>query len=162
MKITATISYPSATPEQAYALAVDPAFREAVCEATRAVDYDVSVDSDGESAAVTVRRTMPADVPDFVRKFVGETVDVVQTERWGLPAAAGERTAALEVQVKGQPATMRGTATIQRTGTGSEVVIEGDLKVAIPLLGRKIEPEIAKGIYAAIEKEEETGRAWLA
>lgn len=161
MKISATISYPSATPEQTFALAVDPAFREAVCEATRALRYDVSVATDGDTASVTVSRTMPAEVPDIVRSFIGETVDVVQSERWGPPDADGERRADLVVQVKGQPATMQGTATIRRAGGGSVVAIEGDLDVAVPFFGKKVEPEIAKGIYAAIEKEQQTGRDWL-
>jgi hypothetical protein len=39
--------------------------------------------------------------------------------------------------------------------------IEGDLKVAIPIFGKKVEPEIAKGIYAAIKQEQRTGTSWL-
>ncbi|MEP6665729.1 MAG: DUF2505 domain-containing protein [Nocardioidaceae bacterium] len=162
MKISAEISYPSASPDQAYALTVDPEFRAAVCEATHALDYDVSVDEhDDKTATVVVTRTMPADLPDFVRKLVGETVDVVQTEEWGAPDEAGQRTADVIVQIHGQPAKMVGTMAIHSIGAGSLINIQGDLKVAIPLLGRKIEPEIANGIYAAVEREQETGSAWL-
>ena len=48
---------------------------------------------------------MPAEVPDFMKKIVGETVDVVQTEDWGAPDADGQRTADVVVQIKGQPPT---------------------------------------------------------
>jgi hypothetical protein len=162
MKISAAISYPTASPDQAYALAVDPAFRTAVCEATHALEHDVSVEErDDKTAAVVVTRTMPADVPDFVKRFVGETVEVVQSEDWGVPDAQGQRTADLVLQIKGQPAKMTGAVSIQGTGAGCVITIEGDLKVAIPLLGRKIESEIAKGIYAAVEREQETGAAWF-
>jgi hypothetical protein len=162
MKITALISYPSASTEQAYALVVDPEFRAAVCEATHALDYDVNVsEHDDDTSTIVVLRTMPADLPDFAKRFVGETVDVVQTEEWGAPDGSGQRTADVTVQIKGQPATMTGTSTIRGDGTGSVISIEGDLKVSIPLLGRKIEPEIAKGFYAAIKKEQQTGTSWL-
>ncbi len=163
MQISAEISYPSAIPDQAYALALDREFRIAVCEATHALAHDVSVEErDDKTATVVVTRTMPADVPDFVKSFVGETVDVVQSEDWGLPDAAGQRSADVVVQIKGQPAKMTGTLAIQSSGAGSLITIQGDLKVSIPLFGGKIEPEIAKGIYLAVEREQETGNTWLA
>ena len=34
--------------------------------------------------------------------------------------------------------------------------------MSIPFFGKKIEPEIAKGIKAAIRAEEKTGQTWLA
>ena len=162
MQISATISYPSGTtPAQVYELATDADFRGEVCEATHALDYDVSVDAHDDTAKVVVSRTMPADVPDFMKKMIGETVDVVQTEDWGAPDADGQRTADVVVQIKGQPAKMVGSASILETGGGIEMRIEGDLKVAIPFIGKKVEPEIAKGIYAAIKREQEAADARL-
>ncbi|HEY7043966.1 MAG TPA: DUF2505 domain-containing protein [Nocardioidaceae bacterium] len=162
MKISAEISYPGATPEQAYGLSRDPEFRAAVCEATHALDYDVRVDEhDDETASVVVTRTMPAEVPDFLKKMVGETIGVVQTEEWGKPDGDGQRTADVVVSISGQPAKMTGTAAIVRTDEGAAMRIEGDLKVAIPIFGKKVEPEIAKGIYAAIKQEQRTGTSWL-
>ena len=162
MKVSAEISYPTATPDQAYQLTIDADFRGAVCEATHAIDYDVDVTEHADgTTTVVVSRTMPADLPDALKKFVGDKVSVVQTENWGDPDADGRRTADLEVRIKGQPATMKGTATIVTDGAGATIRIEGNLTVAIPFFGKKIEPEIAKGIYAAVKKEQETGRSWL-
>jgi uncharacterized protein DUF2505 len=155
MKISATISYPDGTtPAQVYELSTDAGFREEVCKATNALAHDVKVDAKGDTATVVVSRTMPAEVPDFIKKMVGETVDVVQTEDWGAPDGDGHRTADVVVQIKGQPATMNGTAEILTAPDGVVMRIEGDLKVAIPIFGKKVEPEIAKGIYAAIKTEE--------
>ncbi len=87
MNISATISYPASTSlAEVYELSTDPDFRAAVCEATHALDYDVRVDEheDGTSTVV-VSRTMPADVPDFMKKMIGESVDVIQTEDWSTP-----------------------------------------------------------------------------
>ena len=162
MQISATIAYPSGTtPAQVYELATDADFRGEVCEATHALDYDVSVDAHDDTAKVVVSRTMPADVPDFMKKMIGETVDVVQTEDWGAPDADGQRTADMVVQIKGQPAVMNGTAAIVASGGEVVMQIEGDLKVSIPFFGKKVEPEIAKGIYAAVDKEQTTAATRL-
>lgn len=166
MNISATISYPASTSlAEVYELSTDPDFRAAVCEATHALDYDVRVDEheDGTSTVV-VSRTMPADVPDFMKKMIGESVDVIQTEDWSTPDHDGRRTADLVVQIKGQPAKMTGTAAIETTGADAGAVqmrIEGDLRVSIPFVGKKIEAEIAKGIYAAIKREQETAASRL-
>src|SRR6476620_2068382 len=163
MKITAKISYPAGTtPDQVYAMATDPKVRSEVCELTHALDYDVKVDEhDDDTSSVVVSRTMPADVPDFIKKMIGDKVDVVQTEEWGQPGEGGQRTADVVVQIKGQPAKMVGSASILETGGALEMRIEGDLKVAIPFIGKKVEPEIAKGIYAAIKREQEAADARL-
>jgi hypothetical protein len=163
MRIDTEITYPGATLDQAVELVLDPEFRAAVCEATHALDYDVEVDEHGDgSATVRVHRVMPAEVPDFVRKFVGESVDVTQTEEWGPADGAGRRTADLLLEIKGQPARMTGAIVLEPTSDGVRESITGDLKVSIPLVGRKIEPEIAKGVLAAVRVEERTGRGWLA
>lgn len=162
MDMRAVINYPTATVEQVYALVTDPQFRRAVCEATHALAYDVAVDKRPHgTASVTVRRTMPAEVPDFVKKFVGETVDVVQTEQWGLPDDRGDRRANLVVLIKGQPAKLTGTLHTQPVGNGARTLIQGNLTVSMPFVGKKIEPEIAKGILAAVATEQRTADRWL-
>lgn len=162
MRVSAELHYPGATVEQIYALAIDDEFRSAVCEATHALAYDVDIGErpDG-TTSVTVRRTMPADVPDAVKKFVGETLDVVQTEHWGAADSAGRRTADLLLQITGQPVKMTGTMTTEAIGEGVRTSLQGDLKVAVPFFGSRIEPEIAKGILAAVEKEQQTADRWL-
>ncbi len=163
MKISATISYPEGTtPDQVYELSIDPAFRAEVCRATRALDHAVDIDvHDDATSTVVVTRTMPADLPDFIKKMVGETVGVVQTEQWGEPDDRGQRTADLTVQITGQPATMKGTASIVATEDAAEMRILGELKVAIPFFGKKVEPEIAKGIYGAAAAEQRTAAGHL-
>ncbi len=162
MELHAEINYPTGTPEQVFAMTVDPEFWEAVCRATSALSYDIDIDSrDDGSATITILRTMPADVPDYVKKFLGATVDVVQTETWGPPDAAGQRDGRLVVSIKGQPATMTATMTTRSVDAGAQTTIRGDLKVSIPFVGKKIEPEIAKGVLAAIDKEQQTADTWL-
>lgn len=163
MDVTTELDYPDATVDQVHALALDEEFRAAVCVATGALQHSVAVRrADDGSATVTVRRTMPADVPDFVRRFVGDTIEIVQTEIWAPGASAARRQADLAVQIVGQPAAMTGSLTMDASPPGVREVVRGDLRVSIPFLGKKIETEIAKGILAAARKEEQVGRQWLA
>jgi hypothetical protein len=162
MDVRAEISYPQATTEQVYALLVDPEFRAKVCEDTRAHDYDVDIDPhDDGGATVTINRTMPAELPDFVKKFVGETIQLYQSEDWSPPDDTGARTADVRLEVKGQPVTMTGVIYLEAVDEGARQRIEATLKVSIPFLGRTIEPEVVKGILAGLRQEERTGQAWL-
>ena len=162
MDVRAEIHYPTATVERVFTLVTDPAFRSAVCEATGALSHDVDVDARADATvSVTVRRTMSADVPEFAKKFVGQSVDVVQTEHWGPPDGNGQRTAQLVVQIAGKPAKMTGSVATHTVGAGAKTTLRGDLKVSIPFVGKQLEPEIAKAILAAVDKEQQTADKWL-
>jgi hypothetical protein len=162
MKLSAEIDHPSATPDQVMTMMLDPAFRKRVCEATDAVDYSVDVEEyDDGSAKVVVDRVIPADVPEFVQKMIGNTISLTQTEEWSAAAADGTRTAGVLVAVKGQPATMSGTMGLVRSGGGVKVFVDGDVEVRVPFFGGKVEPELAKGILAAIAVEQRVGESWL-
>jgi uncharacterized protein DUF2505 len=163
MQLSTEISYPGTTPDDAFALVVDPKFRAAVCEATLALAYDVGIDeTDDGGASVRVDRTVPAQVPDFVKKLVGETLDVRQTEDWSAADTDGSRTADIRIEIVGQPAAMTGTIVLEQTSDGCREVVSGQVKVSIPFLGGKIEPEVAKAIVTAMKVEQKTGREWLA
>ena len=162
MQLNAEMTYPDATPDEAFEVLVDPEFRKAVCKATHALDFTVTVERlDDGGASIVIDRTMPADLPDVAKKFIGDTVEVRQTEHWGARSADGSRTADIEVKIEGQPAGMIGTASLEPAGEGCREVIAGDVKVSIPFVGKKIEPEVARGIRAAVEIEQRVGLSWL-
>lgn len=161
MKLSESYTYPAAV-EEVYALIVDPSFRESGCEAQGSTDYDVNVVADGGGHTVTIKRTMPADdMPEFVKKLTGNSVKVVQTEAWGPADSAGGRAADVKVEILGQPAQMKGTATLNGSGDATEFVVDGDVKVSIPLVGKKIEPVVSKAIVRALETDVELGTARL-
>ncbi len=163
MRLSERLDY-EATPDDVFAMITDKAFREDVCKAAGALSWSVEVDTAGAAgsagASVTVRRVMPADVPDMVKKLVGETIEVVQTEQWE-PADGAVRRAEVLVEISGQPAKMTGTATISPNGAGAVLAVDGDLKVTIPLLGGKLEKEVARGIRGALRVEHRRGVAYL-
>jgi hypothetical protein len=163
MDVSAEIRYPGARLDDVVAMVLDPEFRAAVCEATMALHHDVWIEhADDGTASVTVSRTLPAYVPDFVKRFVGETITLMQVERWAAADTAVQRSAGLDLTVVGQPARMSGTILVEEYDDGTVEVITGDLRVSLPLIGSRVESEIAKGVVAAARKEQEAGIAWLA
>ncbi|MGI8578702.1 MAG: DUF2505 domain-containing protein [Nocardioidaceae bacterium] len=162
MDLHAEISYPHTSIDKVFALITDRGFRGEVCEATHALDHEVRVHQlDDAVTMVTVNRTMAAEVPAIARKFVGETIDVTQTEEWQPATDPGRRTANLNVSIKGQPAKVTGTITLDAIDGGVREVIDGEVKVSIPFIGKAIEPEVAKGITAALNTEQQLGQARL-
>lgn len=157
MKLTESYSYAGADVEAVYGLLASQEFRTESCANQGATDYEVTVEPAGEGATVTIVRTQEADMPDFVKKLTGSTVKVKQTEVWSAPDAAGNRTADVKVSIIGQPAEMIGTAKLFAQGGGTEFTVNGDVKVSIPFIGKKIEPEVAKAIRSSLREEVEYG-----
>jgi uncharacterized protein YndB with AHSA1/START domain len=150
-----------ATPEEVFAIVTDPTFREQACEATKAISYEVTVSDDGDDRVVVVKREMPSDqIPDVARKFVGRTLTIVQTETWHPAEADGSRHADVKGEITGAPVTLNGTAAIRPEGGTTVQAVDLDVKVAVPFIGRKLEPFVADAVRAGLEKEHELGRAW--
>ena len=161
MQFAERLDYPAA-PDAVWAMYCDPAFREQVCAATGAISHHVDVTANGAGAAVTVTRVLPARMSESIRKLVGDTVTVTQTETWGADDSSGARRADVTLCVDGKPASMTGTHTLVPTGTGCALQVVGDLKVAIPFLGGRLESELAKLIGGALQREQQVGQRYLA
>ncbi len=160
MELKLSASY-DATPEEVFAIVTDATFREQACEKTKALSYDVKVTESGGDTVVRVQREMPSDdVPDIARKFVGQTLTVVQTETWHPAAADGTRHADVKGEITGTPVTLKGSAKIESDGKQTVQAIDLDVKVAVPLIGKKIEPFVVDAIRSGLTKEHELGRDW--
>jgi hypothetical protein len=161
MKLNVENRY-SGTVEQTFASHVEKSVRELACKESGATSWTVTVTpaADG-GATVQVDREMAPDLPDYIAKFVGDKIAIRQVENWSAPDASGGRSAKVKLTIKGQPVSMDATATLTPDGDGSREVVAGDVKVAIPLLGRKIEPEIVKVITAALVIEQRASEEWI-
>ena len=161
MKLSVRHSSP-ASAEQIYASHLEQGVREEACRRSGAVSYDVRVRQAADGGArVEVERVLPAAVPDFIRRLVGDTITVRQVEDWSAADGRGAHRAEIRLTIQGQPASMVGVAELTPDGTGSQELITGDVKVAIPLLGRRIEPEIVKVIEAGLRVEHLVAQEWV-
>jgi hypothetical protein len=160
MKLHEQFTYPAGATE-VFDLMKDAAFRKKAAEATGGRDVDVDVKPSGDGVTITIARSQPATsskVPDFVKSFIGETVRVKQIEKWSAADADGNRTADISLDVQGQPAGMNGHATLTNKAAGKAAfVVQGDVKVRVPFVGKKIEPFVAKVIEKSLQHDVNAG-----
>jgi hypothetical protein len=157
MRVEHTLSY-DAAPAQVCEMLLDPAFREKVAAHQHATGAKVAVDRSGDHPVVAVDSSRPADgIPSFAKKFVGDTIHILQQESWRTTD-----TADLHVTIPGKPGELHGSVSLTSSGAGTTQTIAGELKVSIPLLGAKIERLIDDLLGKALRVEERVGRAWLA
>jgi hypothetical protein len=136
---------------------MDAAFREQVCDAQLALRKSVSVGQDGGGMKVVVDMVQASEgMPGFARKFVGDEIQLVQTEYW-----SDIETARVEVVIPGKPGQMKGTVTVRESGGTTTETVQMEIRVGIPLVGGKIESLIADLLRKALRVENAVGRQYL-
>lgn len=162
MRITTSYEYP-ASPQDVFAMMADPAFQAAKCEATHPLSHTEAVTPKGDQTEIVTARVLPTDgFPDFARSMIGPKIKVTETLMWSPASIDGSRTGTITIGIGEAPVGMNGTLRLSPTATGSRVDIDGELKARIPLVGGKVEKAAEGPIRAAVDKEQEVGRAWLA
>jgi Protein of unknown function (DUF2505) len=146
----------AAEPASVYAMMTNQKYLDEVCVASGSLSYHVLVDG----STTRTSRTLPA--PDTAIRFTGRQLTVNEEVLWGDPAPNGSRTGTVTMTVLGQPVTFRGKLELSAGGRGSVVDITGELKVAIPLLGRKLEESAAPAVTEGYRTQQEVGDRWLA
>ncbi len=157
MRFERTHEYPAPAAE-VLAMFLDPAFREAVCRAQDAPSYDVEVTSDAPPATVSITLDLPTHgAPSLARKVAGEQVRTEQEETWESPSLAS-----LRIVIPGKPGQLTGRVTLEDNGDGTSTQrFDAEVKVAIPLVGGKLEPLIGKLLGSGLRREREVGLRWL-
>lgn len=154
MDITAQAEF-AADPTAVYTMLTTTEYLEQVCEASRAKDYEATV----TGATTVTSRSLPA--PEMAARFTGPTLTVVEETVWDEPATDGARVGILKLTVTGQPVTMHGTMSITPGGPGTILALQAELKVAIPLLGKKMEQAAAPAITSGFRTHQSVGTTWL-
>ncbi len=137
---------------------LDPAFRERVCDAQGAIRRTVSVGPDGGGMKVVIDAVQPAQgIPSFAKRFVGDEIQLVQTERW-----SDMETGLVDVVIPGKPGQMTWHHVIRESGGTTTETVSMEIRVSIPLVGGKIESLISDLLRKALEAENPVGRKYLA
>lgn len=140
------------------AMLTTPAFRREVCERQGNIRSEVTVVPEGSGTQITIEQVRAAEgIPSFAKKFVGEEIHIVQTERWSTDDAAD-----VTLTIPGKPGDMTGTTRLTDSGGTTTETVELTVKVGIPLVGGKIEGLIADLLLKALKTENAVGREWLA
>lgn len=164
MRITETVIH-EADPQRTYEMLTDHDYQVVRCERSGATDQTVTVDREPDgTTTVTTQRHVPSDgVPDFAKAFVGPTLLLVETTRWGAPDADGEREAAMSLELPGIPVSFTGGVHLRRgPGPGqTEHTVDGDLDARIPLLGRRVEAMVSGRIEEMVQVERQVATEWL-
>lgn len=140
---------------------IDREYIEAKCAATGSLRTTVHVSGSADSA-VTLRtvRILPAKVPAVAKSFVGETIEVTETQEWSAPDGDGSRSAIVTVVFSG-PLRFEGTADLRPTATGCSIHTRGRLKAKVPFVGGTIEEEAARQTEKYLRTEEALAAEWL-
>jgi hypothetical protein len=152
------LRYDGATLGQVHAMLADPEFRNQVCASQHYHRWDVDIAPGPTGMTVRIDQHRPTEgVPAFASRFVGEEIRIVQSETW-----TSDSDAALEVTMPGKPGHMRGDIHLVEVDGGVTETVQVDIKVAIPLVGGRIEGLLAGLLEHALEAENRVGRTWLA
>lgn len=149
--------YDGAGIDQVYAMLADPEFRRRVCDLQGVLRSTVEIVPDGAGMKVRIDQVQAAaGVPSVAKKFVGEQVNIVQEENWASP-----RQATLTVTIPGKPGEVNGTISLREVDGGVTETVRAEVKVALPLVGAKIEKLIAGLLVKALRAEGRVGRDYL-
>ena len=102
--------------------------------------------ADAKKFRIKVRYSAPnsAPVPDFAKKFLGQTNVVTQSDTWDLDKKTGR----LEAEIRGVPVKVSADMTLRDEGAGSANSLKWNLSCGIPLIGGKLEQIVGSDIQS--------------
>lgn len=104
---------------------------------------------------IVVRSTrgLPSSIPGFLEKLIPAGGRAGQEDTWGPALPDGSRAGTWKADVPGAPVDVRGTMRLVPTHAGCDYVVEGTVKVKIPLIGGKAEGFVVQATEGAVEAE---------
>jgi Protein of unknown function (DUF2505) len=122
-----------------------------------------------DTATAVMRQSIDAEhLPGIVRRVTPDGVVIKRTETWRTGRRGDRRSnhpsdyrGAVEASVSGMPGSLRGTTVLSDTADGSELVLDGELTVGIPLIGGRIEDMIAEQLGRLLQAEARFTDRWL-
>lgn len=145
----------AADPATVHAMMLDQGYQEQVCVASRSSRYEVSI----TPPTTRTSRTLPS--PAEAARFTGPELTILEEITWREAGADGSRDGDMVLTVERQPVALRGKLRLGPGGRGTVVRLVGELKVNVPLLGRKLEQSAAPAVMAGFRTQQQVGDAWL-
>lgn len=113
---------------------------------------------DGGAMTAVMRQGIDAEhLPGVVRRVAPNGVTIERTETWH----AGTLRGTVDAEVRGFTGRLNATASLGDTPAGSELVIDGEVKVGVPLVGGRIEAVVAEELERLFQAEGKFTNRWL-
>ncbi len=160
LSASTTLPYDVATVTDVF---TDEAFLKHTSEHVGGELKSLTVDGDTSAAfTLTVVRMLPTTrLPEFARKFVGDSLTVTQTENWAAPLADGSREATMSITIAGVPVSADAVQRLVAEGTSTRVDVEGNVSSSIPFMGAKIADAAEPLIGKALNIQAAQAKSWL-
>lgn len=114
--------------------------RDALQDDSRLVSHETLP---GGGVRVAVSRQLPEGTPAPLQRFLPKDGRVVQTDMWEPAGADGSRRGTWVVTAEGVPAQLGGTLLLEPADGGCVQVVEGSVKVRVPVVGGRVEGYLA-------------------
>lgn len=145
---------PAATVMKMYA---DRQFFDRKYQAVGALETELLEEQHSAAVAmVRYRLVMKSDapLPDMARKIMGDSIRMVQTDRWDLASRTGK----LEIDIKGAPLKIWADMRVVEEGGKGVNIQSWTITCSIPLVGGKVEAAIAQDIRTKSRRDFEASR----
>ena len=125
--------------------------------------WDIEVlecDKTAKKFRIKCRLTLKSDapLPDFAKKFLGESSTVTQQDSWDLEKMTGR----LDIEIKGAPVKACADMTLKNEGKGSANTLKWNISCGIPLIGGKLEGLVAEDIRIKSRADQTVSKKILA
>ena len=147
----------SATPKSVFEMLTNPNFLTRKIELAQSGEYNTS--GSAPDLKIEVTRTVTADLPNMVRKFVGEKLVVKETQNW-TQLSADLYQAEFSLKIPNAPVDISGQISVSG-GTQTDVSITAKVKVNVPIFGASAEPHVVETIKKVLYDEQNLCRDWI-
>ena len=158
--MAATLNYQflvAAPPQTTFEMLVNPEFLQEKIGLADSGHFEVS--GTFPELRLFISRKVDTDLPQMVRKFVGENLVVDEVQNWH-KTAQNSYHAQLALKIASAPVQISGEITL----AGSEittVTIQAQIKVNVPIFGAAAEPHVVDTIKKVLADEEALCKNWI-
>lgn len=154
MKLAFQQAFPAA-PDRVVELLRNDDFIDDVAEHAGAVGHETRILAD------RTELDMEVPTPSNVQSIIGKTVKLSLTLQFSGPRSDGSIPGSVDVKVPGMPVEATALGLLTPQGDATIGTYDGELKVKIPLVGKKVEAQIEPFVVAAFRGIERRAEVWL-
>jgi hypothetical protein len=156
-QLSASIQF-AARPARVLAMLCDESYLKA--KAADSAESSFSVRRDSNQVSVTLTRVWPKELPEPAGRLLGKTVTVTEVQHWDTSHPDLAR-ATFEITFGNAPVKIKGTIQLVAALGGTNVLIDGETRVAVPIFGKSAESMIVSELVNVMERERTIGQTWL-